>query len=260
MYFNIEKKFEINVEALNAPIILIGWPGIGLVAKLAVSSIIDSLKAQHFLEIEHFDFPPKSTVEAGILDVPTAKVYYKSRENGDLFFLTANFQPQSPEGVFEFTQKFCEAMHEITAGKIKMYVSMGALVTDYTAEIPKVHVCGTDKNVLQSFLELENTQKMDGGIIAGANGILPAWAGLKGYAPGVCLLAETLPLPMMALDPKASRSLVEALIAYFKIDMGLEELNKKVKEMEGVFDSFKKQAEHFMKGVKDDKGPDSIYR
>jgi len=141
-----------------------------------------------------------------------------------------------------------------------MYVSMGALVTDYTAEIPKVHVCGTDKNVLQSFLELENTQKMDGGIIAGANGILPAWAGLKGYAPGVCLLAETLPLPMMALDPKASRSLVEALIAYFKIDMGLEELNKKVKEMEGMFDSFKKQAEHFMKGVKDDKGPDSIYR
>ena len=106
MYCHIEKKFELNSENINNPIVLIGWPGIALVGKLAISSIKDSIKADQFLEIEFFDFPPKTTVEDGILEVPTAKVYYKSRKENDFFILTANFQPQTPEGVFEFTKIF----------------------------------------------------------------------------------------------------------------------------------------------------------
>jgi proteasome assembly chaperone (PAC2) family protein len=260
MYFNIEKKFDLNIANINNPIVLIGWPGIALVAKLAISSIKDALDAKLFLDIEYFDFPPKSTVEAGILDIPMAKLYYKSRDDNDLFILTANFQPQSSEGVFEFTKKFCEELNAITEGKIKMYISTGALVSDKISDDPKVHVCSTDKDLMNSFLELENTKMMDGGIIAGANGILPAYAGVKGFAPGICLLAETVPLPMMSLDPRASKALVKILKDYFKIDMAFEELDKKIKEMQGVFDSFKKQADAWMQGFKDDKGDDSYFR
>jgi len=101
---------------------------------------------------------------------------------------------------------------------------------------------------------------MDGGIIAGANGILPAWAGAKGFAPGVCLLAETIPLPMMSLDPRASKALVSILKEHFKIDMSFDELDKKIDEMQSVFDSFKKQADYFMKGTEQDKGDDSYFR
>ncbi|MFX1260352.1 MAG: PAC2 family protein [Promethearchaeota archaeon] len=261
MYFNIDKKFDLDIENLNNPIILIGWPGIALVAKLAISSIKDSIKADLFLDILYFDFPPKSTVENGSLEIPTAKVYYKSRDlKNDIFILTANFQPQSPEGVFEFSKNFCEEMDKITDGKIKMYVSTGALVSENITNEPKVHVCCTDKDLIHSFLKLENTKVMDGGIIAGANGILPAWAGAKGFAPGVCLLAETVLLPMMNLDPRASKALVTILKNYFKIDMNFDELDKKINEMQNIFDSFKKQADYFMKGAREDKGPDSYFR
>ncbi|TFG09144.1 MAG: hypothetical protein EU539_00475 [Promethearchaeota archaeon] len=260
MYFNIEKKFELDLNQINDPVVLIGWPGIALIGKLAVSSIKDSIEAELFLEIEFFDFPAKSTVEDGVLEIPTAKLYYKSREPNDFFILTANFQPQNPEGVFEFTKKFCEEMDNITAGKIKMYVSTGALVSDKASQEPKVHVCSTDKSLIDSFLELENTTVMEGGIIAGANGILPAWAGSKGHAPGVCLLAETIPLPMMNLDPRASKALVTCLKTYFEIDISFDELNKKIEEMQSIFDSFKKQADYFMKGGEEDQGPDSYFR
>ena len=81
MYFNIEKKFDLNAANINNPIVLIGWPGIALVAKLAIGSIKDAIDAKLFIDIEYFDFPPKSTVEAGILDIPMAKVYYKSRDD-----------------------------------------------------------------------------------------------------------------------------------------------------------------------------------
>jgi len=259
-YFNIEKKFELDLNKINDPIVLIGWPGIALVAKLAISSIKDAINAELFLNIEYFDFPAKSSVEKGLLEIPSAKVYYKSRKSGDLFILTANFQPQSPEGVFEFTKNFCEEMDKITEKKIKMYVSCGALVTEHINDDPKVHICSTDKDIIESFLELENTKIMDGGIIAGANGILPAWAGSKGFAPGICLLAETIPLPMMALDPRASKALVSILKEYFSIKMSFDELDKKIDEMQNVFDSFQKQADYFMKGPEQDKGDDSYFR
>ncbi len=268
MYFNIEKKFDLEKKNIKNPIVLIGWPGIALVAKLAISSIKDAINAKLFLDIEFFDFPPKSTVENGSLKIPTAKVYYsegKSRESkNDIFILTANFQPQSSEGVFEFTKRFCEEMDIITNSTIKMYVSTGALVTEeIKGDIPFVHVCGTDQDILQSFLELEHT-KIAGeeGIvtIAGANGILPAWAGQKGFAPGVCLLAETIPLPIMSLDPRASKAIVRILKDYFNLDITFEELDKKIAEMQNVFDSFKKQADYFMKGDQKDKGDDSYFR
>ena len=54
MYINIEKKFDLKKETIKNPVILIGWPGIALVAKLAIISIQESLKAEEFLNIQFF--------------------------------------------------------------------------------------------------------------------------------------------------------------------------------------------------------------
>ncbi len=250
MYINFEKKLDLDPNDLKDPIVLIGFPGIALVSKLAIGSIKDSIGAELFLDIDCFDFPPKSKVENGSLEVPTAQVFYKSSDSvnqeNDFFILTADYQPQTPEGVFEFSKLFCEEMDKLTGGKIKMYVSAGALVTDKINETPQVHICGTHQDIIDTFLEQENTQLMDTGVIAGANGILPAWAGSKGFAPGICLLAETIPLPMMSLDPRASKALVELLKNYYKINMDFSEIDKKIEEMETIFDSFRKQADNYM--------------
>jgi len=263
MYLNFDKKFDLKPDSIKNPVVLIGWPGIALVAKLAISSIKDSLKAEEFITIQYFDFPPKSVVEKGSLEIPTAKVYYKpaDKEDGnDFFFLNADYQPQSAQGVFEFSKMFCEEMHKITGGKIKMYVSTGAMISGTINDKPIVYVCGTDQDLVQSFLKFENTKLYEGGFISGANGILPAWAGEHNFAPGICILAETLPLPMMTLDPRASKALVSLLKDYFSIDMDFSKLDEKIKEMESIFESFKKQTDHLMKGPGDDRGPDSYFR
>ena len=145
--------------------------------------------------------------------------------------------------------------------KIKMYLSAGALVSDHIEDDPFIHVCGTDSDLVESFLKQKDTKIMETGIIAGANGILPTWAGYKGYAPGVCLLAETLPpLPMMNIDPRASKALVTLLINYFNIDMNFDELDRKIDEMESIFDDFKKQADFMMQPRDSDRGTDSYFR
>jgi proteasome assembly chaperone (PAC2) family protein len=263
MYINIEKKFDLEIESIKSPVVLIGWPGIALVAKLAITSIKDSIEAKEFLSIQYFDFPPKSVVEKGELEIPTAQVFYKPTEleNGhDLFILTATYQPQTPAGVFEFSKIFCEEMHDITGGKIKMYLSMGAMITDVVHDKPLVYVCGTDQDLVKAFLEFDGTKLYDGGTISGANGILPAYAGKNNFAPGICILAETLPLPMMTLDPRSSKALVSLLKDYFSIEMDFNKLNEKIEEMEHVFESFKKQADHFLQPPQNDKGADSYFR
>lgn len=263
MNINVTRKFDINPDDLNDPVVLIGWPGIALVAKLAITSIKDSINAKEFLDIEFFDFPPKSNVEKGKMEIPSAKVYFKSRKEEnkpDLFILTANYQPQTSQGVFEFSQQFCEEMDKLTESKIKMYVSTGAMVIERVRDMPMVHVCGTDQEVVDSFLKFENTLLMEVGVIAGANGILPVWAGKKGFAPGVCLLAETLPLPMMVLDPRASKALLVILKEYFDIKMNFDELNSKIDEMEHILESYKKQASQFMKRPQEDPSSDSYFR
>ena len=262
MYINIEKKFDLEKENIKNPILLIGWPGIALVAKLAITSIQESLNAKEFMNIQYFDFPAKAVVEKGTLEIPNATVFYKAAEKddgNDFFILTGTYQPQTPEGVFEFSKAFCEEIHNITGG-VKMYVSTGAMISDIVHDAPSVYVCGTDEDLVQTFLKLENTKLYEGGYISGANGILPAWAGSKGYAPGVCLLAETLPLPMMTLDPRSSKALVSILKEYFSLEMDFSKLNEKIKEMEGIFESFKKQADQFMKPPREDRGPDSYFR
>ena len=74
MHIHIEKKFDIELENIKNPIVLIGWPGIALVAKLAITSIKDSIEAKEFLNIQYFDFPAKSVVEGGDLQIPSAQV------------------------------------------------------------------------------------------------------------------------------------------------------------------------------------------
>ncbi len=262
MQFKIETKKVIPQKQFSEPIVLIGWPGIALIGKLSVESIRDSLGAELIMEIQCFDFPPKAGVEKGVLQVPKAKVYYKSRiEESDLIILTADYQPQSSEGVFEFCDTLCNELKQITGNKIKMYLSTGAMVTDQLTDGPTLHVCGTDDSIVNSFMEFDNTKIMETGVIAGANGILPAYAGANGFAPGICLLAETLPLPMMTLDPKASKALVALIKDYFKLDIDFTELDKKIEEMETMFDKFKKQANQFMREQPpSESGADSYFR
>ncbi|MFW9822996.1 MAG: PAC2 family protein [Candidatus Thorarchaeota archaeon] len=263
MYVNFEKKFELEKESIRNPIVLIGWPGIALVAKLAITSIIESLDAKEFLKIQYFDLSPKAIVENGSLEIPAANVYYKRAEtedSNDFFILTASSQPQTPEGIFEFSKIFCEEMDKITGGNVKMYVSTGAMISDRVHDNPLVYVSGTDQDLVQSFLAFENTTLHENGLISGANGIIPAYAGSNNYAPGICLLAETLPMPMMTYDPRSSKALVSLLIDYFSIEMDFSKLDEKIEEMEQVFESFKKQADQFMSPPQEDKGSDSYFR
>lgn len=240
MVFDIDEIFNVPISDINNPIMLVGWPGIALVGKIAIETIKDSLEAELFRKIEYDDFPPKAIINQGNMLIPSAEIYYKPGDDNDLFLLTADFQPQTSQGIYDFCENLCEMMREITNGGMQMYISTGALVPEAIPEEVKVFVSGTDPDIVDGFLKIDNTKIMEGGIIAGMNGILPVYAGTKDYAPGICLLAEIIPVPMLPTDPKASKALVQVLKDYLNLaGISFEALDKKVNELEKIISSIK---------------------
>jgi uncharacterized protein len=77
---------------------------------------------------------------------------------------------------------------------------------------------------VKSFYE-QNISTMDSGSITGMNGLIIGIAKLRGIKD-TCLLGET---SGYVIDAKASKSILEALLSIFHINMDMSNLEKRAK-------------------------------
>ena len=233
----IERIWLKEVSDLNAPIALVGMPGIASVGKLSIEVLIRSLNAEPILQILSDDFPPHVMIdEQGMMKVPETQVYlYKSKnQEQDLLLVSGDFQPSTSQGIYEFSDKIAEEFKSLNVSKV---IATGAYVPGEYPENPRVFVAATSPVFQGYFTELDQVVVMSEGVINGANGVIPAWAKLKYGIEGACLLAETVPL--LRLDPRASKLLIEVLNNRFKIKADTSELDQKIEEMQGIFTQVK---------------------
>ena len=100
-----QKFFDPAPPKTQANILLVGMPGIALVGKLAVKTIIDQYKAKKVLDLFLDDLPPRIIIDK--TGKPTAlcmSLYYADdpeRKRG-LFLLIGDIQPQSHTGQYDF--------------------------------------------------------------------------------------------------------------------------------------------------------------
>jgi len=238
----IEKDLKpIDIETLrkNNPIVLIGMPGIAMVGRMAVLNFIKGLEATEYKQIYYYDFPPHAMVgKNGEMTMPKVSLYYwKNNKSGDenannLIMITADYQPSSGQGIYELSDYICKYCSEINA---KYIIALGAFVPEEpVTENRKVYISGSDKDLI-NFLKASEVGRLtilESGFITGANGIIPAWCNINYNIPGACLLADTLPYPQ--IDPSASKELVLVLRNRLKVDVNLDFLESKIKQIEKV--------------------------
>ena len=92
----------------------------------------------------------------------------------------------------------------------------------------------TVQEIINFFLKSKTglTKLMNGGYIAGANGVVPAWGSIHYGMNGVSLLAEAF--PMLQRDPRASRSIFEILNELYQLGGDLSKFDKEIEEIEAV--------------------------
>ncbi len=227
-----------DTPELRKPLVLIGMPGIALVGKLAALSVINSLKCDLYGEIYYHDFPPHVIINKAQIKMPKIVLYTKklpdSYEN-DLIIMTGDYQPTSSLGIYSLSDFICKLCKKFSAHLI---VSLGAFVPEQMNTKRNVYVSSTQKKWIDFFLDSQtkSTVILKGGYISGANGIIPAWSAIHYDIPGVCILADAMPL--LQIDPAASKELVKVLNALFKLKVDEALLDQRIEEIESMTSEF----------------------
>ena len=249
---------ELDVEN---PYLIIGFPGIAYVAKIAVDYLIEKLNAKLFAEVYSHHFPSFVIVrDNGIVEPLKIELYSSSINDKQIVLITGNTQPITPEGQHELIDVL---LREITKRcSVRRIYAMAAYVVEKRIGEPKVYGVVTSSN-LSNELKEYGVIPMSEGSISGANGIVLGYAKMMGI-DGVCLLGETGSYTAYygyVADVKASESILKVLTRILGLEIDMRDIESRVKEFEEVFKKIKDAEEKALRELYEKswfKGPSYI--
>ena len=213
---------HITKEDLINPICILGMPGIADVGKFALDSLIGQLNAKNLMDIIFDDYPAGAIVDDSILSAPKAEILYWNDPNKlrDIMLITADAQSLTPKGIYKISNFLTEIIHQYG---IKLIIALGAYPVSsrkLNLKLPKIFASSTNREILENFLDGNNCEKIQKGVIIGANGLIPTLAKARFNIDGLVFLAETDNLAMInedITDLKASIILLEMLKKSFTL-------------------------------------------
>ena len=215
LYMYTRRFIDLDDSSLKAPIGIVGLPGIANVGKIALETLTQVLDATHIVDFFSNDFPPRVIVQKGLSHCPKSTIHLYNAapdEPHDLLLLTADFQPASGNGVFEYADYVAS---EFTKFGVKEMYALAAYEQGYQEyfkhypSLPRIYTSAGSNELLQKITQSDGTIATEEGVIVGANGIIPAWAASVYSMEGACLLGETI--GVIKADYRAARILLQKL-------------------------------------------------
>jgi proteasome assembly chaperone (PAC2) family protein len=213
---------NLTSEDFINPICILGMPGIADVGKFALDSLIGQLNANNLMDIIFDDYPAGAIVDDSILSAPKAEILYWKDSNKvrDIMLITADAQSLTPKGIYRISNFLTEIINQYG---IKLIIALGAYPLNsrkLDSKVPKIYASSTNRDILNKYLSLDNCEKIQKGVIIGANGLIPTLAKARFNIDGVVFLAETDNIAMInedITDLKASITLLEMLKKSFTL-------------------------------------------
>lgn len=218
---------------LRDPWLVAVWPGMGSVALLAGSYLVQQLEAQPAAELSAKDFFEVQDVEvkngvAAAARLPQS-VFFEWRDprgRRDLLIFVGQAQPST--GGYVLCQKLVD--YAVQRG-VRRFFTFAAMATQLQLGTrPKVYAVATSASTLRS-VRRANVEVLSEGQISGLNGVLLA-AGAERGLQGACLLGE---LPFFAVtvpNPRAARAVLEVFTEVAGLDIDFTELDRQAKKIE----------------------------
>ena len=252
MFQKIDIRFlkQPDEIGLNNPVFIEGLPGIGHVGKLVADHLVNELETTKVIEIYSHYFPPQVMVEEdGMIKMPNNEVYaFKSNGNKpDLLILVGDFQSISNEGHFELVNAYIEIAKKFNVSRI---FTLGGYGIGRLIEEPYVIGAANNPELIEELKSygVKFERGEPGGGIIGASGLLLGVSKLEGIN-AACLMGVT---SGYMVDPKSAKAVLEVLTKMLKIDVGVEALDKRAKEMEKLIAQIKEMQEAALQQWKSD--------
>jgi uncharacterized protein (TIGR00162 family) len=278
--FSLSKPIEIvfsgkKLPSLNSPNLICGFPGTGLVGKLAVDYLIKELDAIHMADLFSCYFSPQVVIHSdGTTNIVKNSLYYVKSNNTsvnkkqikNLSKLEVQLDQPVNESKSSTSLKLADGsllssndlilltgdsqpvvpgseyvlseqlLDLITKFKISNIFSLASYVTGTFVNEPKIYGTATNPEIVKSFRSF-NISTLDNGNITGMNGLILGLGKLRGIE-GTCLLGET---SGYVIDAKASKNLLEILNKILGIKINMEEINKRSKDTEILIKNLEQQ-------------------
>lgn len=218
----IIKHNDLVREDFIKPICILGMPGIADVGKFALDSLIGQLDAKNLIDIIFDDYPAGAIVDDSLLSAPKAEILYWKDPNElrDIMLITADAQSLTPKGIYKISNFLTERVYKYG---VKLIVALGAYPVNSrksNSKVPKIFISSTNRELLEYYLKESNCQKIQKGVIIGANGLIPTLAKARFDIDGLVFLAETDNIAMVnedITDLRASITLLEMLKKSFTL-------------------------------------------
>lgn len=240
---------------IRDPILIVGFPGLGKVGKIALKHLVRSLGCDLVGLLTSPCFSAHAIVtKDGSARLMRGGLYRKSLDSGqDLMFLTGDEHYEDIEGEYEASFKLL-SFFKRKGGK--MIITIGGHTTP--SETPSAVFCfATTKVLLEKALNAGAIRAPTGTPIVGISGVIVGLANLRDV-PALCLLGETLGLMP---DFKAAKNILTVLTKILGLDIdlaplerGADSLTDVVKELERRYDTIV-QMSPLNKIIDEPKGP-----
>jgi len=278
--FSLSKPIEIvfsgkKLPSLNSPNLICGFPGTGLVGKLAVDYLIKELDAIHMADLFSCYFSPQVVIQSdGTTNIVKNSLYYVKSNNTsinkkqikNLSKLDGQLDQTVNDSESNISLKLADGplfsstdlilltgdsqpvvpgseyvlseqlLDLITKFKISNIFSLASYVTGTFVNEPKIYGTATNPEIVKSFRSF-NISTLDNGNITGMNGLILGLGKLRGIE-GTCLLGET---SGYVIDAKASKNLLEILNKILGIKINMDEINKRSKDTEILIKNLEQQ-------------------
>ncbi len=236
-----------TVELKN-PILVEGFPGLGMVGSIATKYLVKQLKAQKLAVLHSPHFPYHVVVDKkGGVRLLRGEFYFLKNETGenDFIFLTGDSQSQTIEGQFEVANSILDFAEE---KNVKTVITIGGYRNEVEGT-PNVVAVSANPVLLKKALDAKAVSSEAGTPIVGTAGLLLGLANFR-KMDAVCLLGETRGyLP----DPKTAKTVIEVLqgLLDVKVDLtGLDEEIERSKEILGKMQDIEKRRVKYMQKMR----------
>jgi uncharacterized protein len=218
---------ELTQSQPTNPVLIEGFPGLGLVGKIAIRYLIKQLNAKKiaYLYSPHFPYFVLVNKKGNVRLLRGSFYHWKNPKNeNDLLLFTGDSQSQTIEGQYEIADQMLEFSQK---HNVKTIVTIGGYRME-PKEKPKVYAAATSKEILGKALTSGAKISSSGSPIVGTAGLVLGLARLK-KMDALCLLGETRGyLP----DPLAAKIVLEVLKETFGFELDLSGLDEEISRAE----------------------------
>jgi proteasome assembly chaperone (PAC2) family protein len=227
-------EINFNKIKLNKPIVFIGLPGIGLVGKIAVDTIVKKTKAKKVGTIRGDFFPPMVFVnEQSKIQESCDEIYYLNSGKQDFIFISGDFQP-SLDSIdsfplhYKFAKELANFIKSINAKEVYSIAGINVGDTRITKE-PELFYASNKFVKEELKKKLKPTKNTT---ISGIAGLILSETE-KFNIPATCILGETS--AKIYGDFESAKSILIYMQEKFKIKFDMKEVEEEAKKISNAF-------------------------